>query len=95
MADLQVQIETGRQHQIRVHLALTGTPVAGDKLYTYDDNFFTAISDRPDDPELCSQLPFSRHALHAASIELTHPATKQALRVEAPLPPIWPSHDRV
>ena len=46
MAELRVRIETGRQHQIRVHLSLFGTPVAGDKLYRYDDAFRLTDEDR-------------------------------------------------
>lgn len=89
-ADLEVQIETGRQHQIRVHLAMQGTPVAGDKLYTFDDAFFMALHDDPDDPGLLDQLPFSRHMLHAWRIHFAHPRTGDAFRVEAPLPQMWP-----
>lgn len=89
LADLEVQIETGRQHQIRAHLSMVGTPVAGDKLYTYDDEFFMAITDRPEAPELTGRLPFPRHMLHAWRIGLPHPATGEWLRIEAPLPDGW------
>lgn len=88
VADVRVVIETGRQHQIRVHLALEGTPIAGDKLYTYDDAFFMDISDHPDDEALTSRLPFSRHALHAWQIEIPHPRTGEPVGVESALPPI-------
>lgn len=89
-ADLKVVIETGRQHQIRAHLAMEGTPVAGDKLYTYDDAFFMALHDAPDDAELLARLPFERHMLHAWWIELEVPGA-DLLRIEAPLPEEWPS----
>lgn len=89
MADLELRIETGRQHQIRVHLALEGTPIAGDKLYTYDDDFFIAICARPEDPDLLAQLPFERHALHAWRMALRHPLTGEPFEVEAPLPSLW------
>lgn len=88
-ADLQVQIETGRQHQIRVHLAFEGTPVAGDKLYTYDDQFFMDLSDYPDDEELLARLPFERHLLHAWWIAFPHPRTGARVRFEAPLPDLF------
>ena len=89
LADLEVRIETGRQHQIRVHLAMEGTPIAGDKLYGRSDDFFKATCDFPDDQELLAQLHFPRHALHAWRIEIGHPVTGERLRVEAPLPEIW------
>lgn len=91
LVDLEVRIETGRQHQIRAHLAMEGTPVAGDKLYTYDDAFFMAICDRPDDAELLAQLPFPRHMLHAWHLEFDHPETGILTRFEAPLPAGWPT----
>ena len=89
LADLRVTIETGRQHQIRAHLQLFGTPIAGDKLYTHDDQFFMDITDRPDDPELLARLPFPRHMLHAWRIAFAHPATGQRVSFEAPLPEGW------
>lgn len=91
MADLRVVIETGRQHQIRIHLALQGTPIAGDKLYSMDDEFFMAICDDPDSPELRARLPFDRHALHAWQVHMPHPETRQTMIFEASLPAIWQS----
>lgn len=89
LADLQIRIETGRQHQIRAHLFLQGTPIAGDKLYGQTDQFFMAACDRPDDPDLLSRLHFPRHALHAWRISLTHPLTGKRITVEAPLPALF------
>ncbi len=89
-ADVRVRIETGRQHQIRVHLALEGTPIAGDKLYTWDDQFFMDITDRPNDPDLLARLPFNRHALHAWQISIPHPSSGRQITAESPLPPnLW------
>lgn len=88
LADLRIEIETGRQHQIRVHLAMEGTPIAGDKLYGLDDQFFMDICDRPDDEQLLEQLHFDRHALHAWSIELNHPGSDTPVTIKAP-PPRW------
>ncbi len=90
LADLEVRIETGRQHQIRAHLAMAGTPVAGDKLYTYDDDFFMAICDYPDDLELRARLPFPRHMLHAWRIRFARPDNGQPATFECPLPAEWP-----
>ena len=89
LADLRIRIETGRQHQIRVHLFMEGTPIAGDKLYGKSDEFFMATCDRPDDPELLRELHFPRHALHAGEIGITHPRTEERLKLRAPLPRIW------
>jgi len=89
LADLEVRIETGRQHQIRVHLEFFGTPIAGDKIYGRPDEFFMSWSDDPDDPDLNAELLFDRHALHAWKIEFPHPNSSQMVEVEAPLPALW------
>ncbi|MFT6628172.1 MAG: RluA family pseudouridine synthase, partial [Flavobacteriales bacterium] len=68
---LRVQIEQGRQHQIRAHLSLEGTPIVGDKLYGMGDAYFAAWSDDPGDPELVAQLATRWHCLHA--VHLTMP----------------------
>ncbi len=78
--------ETGRQHQIRVHLAHAGHPIVGDKLYAHGDEVFLRCLDAPPDEETLALLELPRHALHAHAIELAHPVTGAPLRVEAPLP---------
>lgn len=95
MSDLKVTIETGRQHQIRVHLDMMGTPIAGDKLYGQTDEFFMATCDRPNDAELLETLPFVRHALHAWRLTMPHPMDRgRVMQFEAPLPEdIWGRHD--
>ncbi len=80
-------LETGRQHQIRVHLASLGAPVVGDKLYGADDRAFARAADGELTAEDLVRLEMPRHALHAARMELPHPITHEPLRVEAPLPP--------
>jgi 23S rRNA pseudouridine1911/1915/1917 synthase len=67
---LSVRLETGRTHQIRVHLAAIDHPVAGDRTYG---------ATRKD-------LASPRTFLHAARLEFTHPTTGNRITVEAPLP---------
>lgn len=86
-AKLRCILETGRQHQIRLHLAAHGTPVLGDKLYGPDDGLFGRGADGELTEEDVTLLELPRHALHAAVLELNHPAKpEQRLRIEAPLP---------
>jgi 23S rRNA pseudouridine1911/1915/1917 synthase len=79
---LDVRIHTGRTHQIRVHLASIGHPVAGDELY---GGRRAPSSRRPQARE--ALLGLARPALHAARLEFEHPATGAPVRAESPLPP--------
>jgi 23S rRNA pseudouridine1911/1915/1917 synthase len=72
---------TGRQHQIRVHLASLGHPVAGDLLYK-NEKLFLAYHETGGTE---GKMP-GRHFLHAALIEFIHPATGNPLRIQSPLP---------
>ena len=79
---VRVQLETGRTHQIRVHLAHIGYPVVGDPTYGGRRRLPAGCS-----PALTAALnAFSRQALHAARLALAHPMTGRALEWEAPLP---------
>lgn len=89
LADLEIEIETGRQHQIRAHLAMEETPIAGDKLYAKDDRFFQAIMDYPDEEDLLRRLTFRRQALHAWRLTLPHPERDEEISFEASLPELW------
>jgi 23S rRNA pseudouridine1911/1915/1917 synthase len=83
-AFLEVRIEQGRQHQIRAHLSLHGTPVTGDKLYGMGDDFFEAWLQHPGHPNLTSMLATRWHALHAWKIRIPHRGRR--IGVTAPIP---------
>ena len=76
---------TGRQHQIRAHLAHAGFPIVGDKLYAHGDDAFIAFCDTGMTPELAAQFVLPRHALHAARIAFPHP-DGGTIDASAPLP---------
>lgn len=62
--------ETGRMHQIRVHLAHAGFPILGDKLYSGDGSEYIRWMAAGWTPELAGKLVLPRHALHASRLEL-------------------------
>lgn len=79
---LQVNLETGRTHQIRVHLAHRRLPIVGDQLYGPGLRLPKGAA-----PELSTALrEFKRQALHAELLEFEHPVTGAPVRVEAPPP---------
>jgi 23S rRNA pseudouridine1911/1915/1917 synthase len=82
---VSVRIDTGRTHQIRVHLASIGHPVVGDTLYGAPARLTIGPSRQRTDPEPES-LELGRNFLHAAELEFAHPRTKKVLHLESPLP---------
>jgi len=67
---IEVNIETGRTHQIRVHMSEIGYPIVGDNVYSNGKNPFGVEG----------------QMLHAAKLRFIHPITKKELNLEAPLP---------
>ena len=78
---LDVEIKTGRTHQIRVHLAHAKHPIVGDK--TYDAGRARQLKSPP---LRAAVTKLERPFLHAACLRFTHPVTNAALEFRAPLP---------
>lgn len=80
------RLHTGRQHQIRLHLSATGTPIVGDKLYGPDERMLARAADGELSEADLARLELPRHALHAHRYRLTHALTGEELLLESPLP---------
>ena len=80
---LELQLETGRTHQIRVHLANIGHPVMGDPVY---GSGFAASARRLDEKAQSALKELGRQALHAAGLGFEHPVSRRKLAFDSPPP---------
>jgi 23S rRNA pseudouridine1911/1915/1917 synthase len=76
-ARVECRLETGRTHQVRVHMASLGHPLVGDPVYGRSNKTVAAV---------CKELNFKRQALHAATIGFIHPVSRLHLSFASPIP---------
>ncbi|MDZ4841317.1 MAG: pseudouridine synthase [Hyphomicrobium aestuarii] len=81
---VRVSLETGRTHQIRVHMAHIGHPVLGDPVYGAG---FKSSERRLDGAQVAALTNLGRQALHAAVLGFEHPISREPMRFESPMPP--------
>ena len=79
---LELKPETGRTHQLRVHMAAMGHPIAGDALYTMNDTDYLDWLHNPP-----PQDGLRRQALHSHQLQFSHPILKTVCTLTAPSPP--------
>ena len=82
---MELHPETGRTHQLRIHMLHIGTPIIADRLYTGQKAFTVAdLTGAEDDGD--SEPLISRQALHAFRLSIRHPVSGRKIQFEAPLP---------
>ena len=86
---LECRLESGRTHQVRVHMAHIGHPLVGDPIYGAQKTSAASLLKKGGygDDTKEAVLAFPRQALHAARISFIHPATDEEMTFEASLPP--------
>lgn len=87
-SELNLEPVTGKTNQLRVHLALVGHPIVGDKKYHPDEAVFLDWLAHRDFKRLRSQLILTRQALHCETLEFVHPFTGEPVKIQAP-PGSW------
>jgi 23S rRNA pseudouridine1911/1915/1917 synthase len=83
---LAVRIETGRTHQIRVHMASLGHPIVGDTLYGAPAQIAPIASGKRQPNAALPRLTLERNFLHAAELEFAHPGTGRRITLVSELP---------
>ncbi len=86
---VRCRLITGRQHQIRAHLAHAGFPIIGDKIYGAGEDAFIRFCDRGWTRELAEAVELPRQALHAWRIRIPHPDRPPTERLEITAPLAW------
>ncbi len=83
---LRLRPQTGRAHQLRVHLQWLGHPIVGDKIYGPDEKLYLEFIEKGVTDEMLTKLLLPRHALHACRVTLRHPTSQQPVTFAAELP---------
>ena len=83
---VRLRPQTGRAHQLRVHLGWLGHPIVGDKVYGPDERLYLEFIEKGVTAEMLQRLLLPRHALHAAAVTVRHPTSQERVTFRAPVP---------